>query len=902
MRLIFQLRFHTRPGQELLLVGAHELFGQSRPEHALPLCYIHEELWQAEVLIQPAALPETPIPYHYLLREPDGSLIHDWGHGRVLDLAGCKLEEMLIIDSWNHAGFYENVFYTEPFQRVLLKSAETEVRIAPTEVVTHQFRIKAPLLGKGQTLCVLGSAPALANWNTSAPVVLNRIPGECWLSVALDLSHAAFPISYKYGVYDQEQRTFVKYEEGANRTLDARSGRGKRTLVNDGFVRLPVTHWKGAGVAVPVFSLRSERSFGVGEFSDLKPLADWCHEVGLKLIQILPVNDTMATGTWTDSYPYASISAFALHPMYLNLEEVAQARQRPLLRELEQERARVNALPELDYEAVVRGKLSVLRKIYAAQKARTFKSKEYRHFFTENQDWLAPYAVFSCLRDRYGTPDTVQWPEHQKYDPAAMQTLAAAESMENDNVGFYYFLQFHLDRQFRDAVEYAHQKEVIVKGDIAIGVARHSADTWQHPELFELQMQAGAPPDAFAVKGQNWGFPTYNWPRMQEDNFTWWRRRFAQMSHYCDAFRIDHILGFFRIWSIPIEAVEGILGYFVPALPLEAREFAARQIAFDPERYARPYITEPVLADFFGAEAAAVKDKFLNADGAGKFSFKPEFATQRRIERHFAELPASPLNAQIKQSLFDLLSNVLLLEPEEPDGHRYHFRFAIESTASFRALDAFAQNRLRELYNDYFFRRQESFWMREGLKKLPELKRATNMLICGEDLGLVPACVPEVMKQLGMLGLEVQRMPKRLGQEFSRPQDAPYLSVVTPSTHDMSTIRGWWMENAQVTQKFFNQELGLPGIAPAGCSGRLNEAVVQQHLASPAMWSIFQIQDLLGMDETLRRPDAAAERINVPAQPNYYWRYRMHFPIERLLEARDFNHRLRALLEQSARA
>ena len=191
--------------------------------------------------------------------------------------------------------------------------------------------------------------------------------------------------------------------------------------------------------------------------------------------------------------------------------------------------------------------------------------------------------------------------------------------------------------------------------------------------------------------------------------------------------------------------------------------------------------------------------------------------------------------------------------------------------------------------------------MREAMQKLPALKRVTDMLICGEDLGLVPACVPEVMRDLGFLSLEIQRMPKAMGQEFSRPVNAPYLSVVTPSTHDMSTIRGWWEEDRELSQKFFNHEFGMSGEAPHAAEPWIVKTIIQQHLSSPAMWSIFQLQELLGMDSGLRRSEISHERINIPAFPNYYWRYRMHLTIEKLIEAKEFNSQLREMVAASGR-
>lgn len=901
MKLTLRIRFHTEPGQSLWLAGSHPVLGGGQPDRAVPLQFFDGEFWQVSFEIpRPEAL-NTDIVYHYQLRYADGSVVHDWGRDRVLNAATLASAEVLIIDSWNSPGFYENAFYTEPFREVLLKPNHTEVSVPPPPGKTHLFKVKAPLLAKGQTLCLLGNAPALGNWNTARPVLLNRIAGEDFLSVALDLLATGFPIEYKYGLYDVARKTFVRWEDGPNRTLPVPGAAPRLVIANDGFARLPVTTWKGAGVAIPVFSLRTEKSFGVGEFSDLKPLADWCARTGLKVIQILPVNDTCASHTWTDSYPYSAISAFALHPQYLNLAEVATAKSKTFLKKLEAKRQRLNALPLVDYEAMMRLKLDLLRKLFRSQRAATFNSAAYKIFFAENQHWLVPYAAFCQLRDQFGTADFAQWPKHSRFDAKEIATLVSEKSKAHEAIAFHYFLQFHLDAQLKAASDYAHSRGVILKGDIAIGVSRHGADAWQQPELYHMDMQAGAPPDSFAVKGQNWGFPTYHWPRMQEDGFAWWKQRFAQMGRYFDAFRVDHILGFFRIWCIPLEAVEGILGRFVPVLPVARNEFVERGIAFDRERFVKPYITDAILRETFGDTANEVKRRYLNEDVSGRFVPKKRFATQRQVEKYFATRADNESNRKLKLGLFELISNVILLEAETAPGEKFHFRFDIRTSSSFRALDAATQAKIQELYVDYFYRRQDDFWMRNAMQKLPALKCVTNMLICGEDLGVVPACVPEAMKQLGLLSLEIQRMPKVPGQEFFRPSQAPYLAVVTPGTHDMSTLRGWWREDRAVTQKFFNTELGRAGDAPAECDARLVREIIQQHLACPAMWSIFQLQDLLGLDAQLRRANPEEERINVPAIPNYYWRYRMHLTLERLLEQDAFNEALAGLIKESGR-
>ncbi len=719
-----------------------------------------------------------------------------------------------------------------------------------------------------------------------------------YFTIELDLSQEPFPLSYKYAVCDRHDGSFVCYEAGDNRVIRQGAIDAGQVLVNDGFARLPAERWRGAGVAIPVFSLRSEKSFGVGEFSDLPLLADWAQSAGLKLIQILPINDTSATLTKIDSYPYAAISAFALHPIYLNLDRVAQLVGIDLPDELKRQREQLNKLETLDYVSVMDAKLNFARRIFPLARKKLLATDEYRKFLIENKHWLEPYAAFCFFRDKYKTPNFNEWPACRVFNAEEIATLTTRDSDARDEMALHCFIQFHLHTQLHDASAYVHSKGLVLKGDIAIGVHPNAVDVWQQPELFFTNMQAGAPPDAFAAKGQNWSFPTYNWDRMKEDGYDWWKRRLRFMGQYFDAFRIDHILGFFRIWSIPQDAVEGILGYFVPAVPVRSEEFAERGIEFDCERFTTPFINDALLEKLFGSNSVDVKKEFLEARAHGTWSLKQEFSTQRDVENYFARLENQDFKAELKEGLFDLISNVLLIKT--PDGN-YHFRFGIEQVPSFRELDAATQARKKELYLDYFFKRQEDFWRLQGFQKLPPVKRATNMLICGEDLGMVPECVPEVMEELGLLGLEIQRMPKGSHEYFSRPSRAPYLSVVSPGTHDMSTIRGWWLEDRANTQKFFNDEFSQIGPAPLECDPWISREIIRQHLESPAMWSIFQLQDLLGIDANLRRADIDAERINVPAMSHYYWRYRMHLSLEELMRAQSFNCQVKELVRESGR-
>lgn len=896
MRIQFYLRFRTSFGQSLWISDNGEL-GTDLIKGAIPMTYLNDEFWVATIKIDKEEA--ASFHYKYILRNDNGEIIPEFGKDRLVDFPEHGVKEVQLIDTWNHAGEYENAFYSAPFADILLKRPSSKSAAKSKEKPTHVFKIKAPLLHKDECVCIGGSGKVLGEWQMVKPILLQK-EGDWWVC-RLDLSEEVFPIAYKYGVYNKKEKRFIHFENGNNRLVHAEPEKKKLTILHDGFIHLANNSWKGAGVAIPVFSLRSKKNFGVGEFTDLKLLADWAKSIGLRLIQILPVNDTIANHGWSDSYPYAAISAFALHPVYINVEKVAGKTNAARVKALAEKQQELNKLPYVDYVEVVKTKLEVLSEIFNNTSDDFFDDENYKEFFSANKFWLTPYAAFSYLRDKYQTSDFSNWENFSVYSKKAVEKLSLKDAEATKKISFHYFVQYHLHKQLKEAADYCHKKGIVLKGDIPIGVYRYGCDTWVDPDLYNMDAQAGAPPDDFAVKGQNWGFPTYNWKKMQEDHFEWWRRRFEQMSNYFDAFRIDHILGFFRIWSIPIHAVEGIMGHFVPAIPVHVNEFGERGMWFNYDRYCKPFINDAIVDELFGEISGKIKAHYLIRKEYGLYDLRPEFDTQRKVEAHVASLDADDDNERLKTGLFDLISNVILFEEHGSEGKQYHFRIGAEKTISFRYLDNDQKGKLYDLYIDYFFKRQDDYWMKEAMHKLPYLKRATNMLVCGEDLGMVPHCVPDVMKQLGILSLEIQRMPKKPETEFFIPADAPYLSVITPSTHDMSTIRGWWEEDKKKITSFYHHVLGHIGDPPYYCESWINRAIVIQHLYSPAMWSIFQMQDILGMSDALRRENPHEERINVPADPNNQWKYRMHLMLEDLINENDFNTELRDYIQSSGR-
>ncbi|MDE6811258.1 MAG: 4-alpha-glucanotransferase, partial [Muribaculaceae bacterium] len=498
----------------------------------------------------------------------------------------------------------------------------------------------------------------------------------------------------------------------------------------------------------------------------------------------------------------------------------------------------------------------------------------------------------------YHTPDNNLWGDYAVYDEAKVDQFIAEHRAQID---YFYFVQYHLDRQLREVRDYAHNHGVILKGDIPIGIGRESVDAWQSPHLFNMDCSAGAPPDDFSVLGQNWGFPTYNWEVMAADGFQWWKSRFRKMSDYFDSYRIDHILGFFRIWQIPLDALHGLLGYFNPALPFSPDELRNNyDFWIDPEIQAKPLCLEWMLTDFFGDATDEVKELYLDNIGYGRYRLKEFIDTQVKVRNHFRHLEKTERNQRIENALMGLIDDVLFIEDPYQKGH-YHPRISAQFTYQFRNLTDYEKWCFNRLYNDFFYHRHNEFWYGKAMWKLPPLLDATGMLACGEDLGMIPDCVPEVMHRLEILSLEIQRMPKDPKSEFGDTWHYPYFSVCTTSTHDMGGIRAWWESDPAQSQRFFNSVLHEFGQSPYFAEPWICEKILWLHLASPSMLCIIPLQDWLSADGDLRRENPNEEQINVPANPTHYWRYRMHLTVEQLQNEHNFNAALRDKIHQSGR-
>ena len=894
MNIGFQIAYRTVWGEQVAVDLTWLTKSGKETQDTLMLSTTDGEVWRGE-----ASMPVNATTLHYTYRiEKEGETIRREWNLLPRSLNRHKdTNRMQCIDRWRDQPA-EAYRYSSAFTEAFLSHSRQAWPVSRGER-RLTIRVFAPDVPSGHSLAVLGNQPVLGEWQQGHEVILTPIGPAEW-AFTLDLDSFEGTLEYKYLTLNKGAEHQQTWELHDNRRLQRFYAERKMSVVyEDSPICLPFAPWRGAGCVIPVFSLRSKQSFGVGDFGDFRRMVDWVSMTGMHSLQILPINDTTLTGGWTDSYPYNSISIYALHPIYVDLNALPPLDDATLRTTYCGVQKKLNALMRLDYEQVMQTKLNYLRRLFQQEGKKVLTSKAYKAFQAENEEWLLPYAAFCYLRDKYGTPDFHQWGTMATYDPTAIERLNKRGTEFAEEVNLHCYIQFVLHEQLSEVRRHAREKGVMLKGDIPIGISRDSVEAWTEPHYFNLDGQAGAPPDYFSTNGQNWGFPTYNWDRMLKDGCRWWRKRFEKMATYFDAYRIDHVLGFFRIWEIPQHSVHGLLGQFSPSLPMTPDEIESFGLPWRGETYTRPYITDRIIHRVFGNNTSEVRRLYLDPLYAGHYQMKPEFNTQRKVEAAFAG-KTDAQSTQLRDGLYRLISNVLFV-PDRKQAGMYHPRIVAMHDFLYEDLSDSEKDAFNRIHEHYFHQRHNQFWYDLAMKKLPTLVGATRMLVCAEDLGMIPECVPWVMNELGILTLEIQTMPKKAWVQFANLWENPYRSVATISTHDMPTLRGWWDEQREAAQAYYNHVLFHEGQAPHPMSGAVAEEVVCRHLESPSMLCLLSLQDWLSIDEEVRNPNPNEERINVPANPRHYWQWRMHLTIEELMGNTALNERIRGLIKRFGR-
>ena len=869
MKLRFTINYRTEWGQQLVVALRYHNVDGTGSSVLVPMQTTDGEHWTADTaVVESRRSPISAFTYYYIVADNDGrELRREWNMvARTFAFDASK--SYVMHDLWRDTPLPQHL-YTNAFAvtRGFATNESTRPLRLPLFRKTIVFRVSAPQLLEGQQLAVVGNHPALGSWSPARYLPMEYAGQKEWM-LSLNADGLQLPLEYKFVVVDGSTHQLLLWEEGENRMVMHTTDDGEvQVLCGDG-LRISEKPWRIAGVSIPVFSLRSEQSYGVGDFGDLYRFVDWAVETGMRVIQLLPVNDTTCTHSWNDSHPYNIVSAFALHPHYLDLEQAGELDDEKLMARFHRQRNELNAMAYSDYEAVDRVKSEYITLLFKQKGSETLACDEYQQWHRKNREWLEPYAEWL----------TRQAPNKEQ----ARKQIA--------------FTQYLLHCQLLRAANYARSKGILLKGDLPISVNAQSAETWQHPQLFFHDTQAGTPPINDKEQGQNWGFPIYKWGKECEQ---WFARRMRWMEQYFDSLRIDHVLGFFRIWEIPSCQHSAVLGHFVPSLPLSVAEIEQAELPFRRDFLTKPFINDRIVERIFGYHAQYVRENFLISKPYGLYDLAPSVATEKQVWALF-DGKTDENSLWIRDGLCRLIANVLFVEdPRQPN--TYHPRIAAYKEPVFKALGSDEREAYMHLYNNYFGQRHEALWGATGYQRLSKLIHDTRMLICAEDLGHQSSCVAGVLDALRMLTLEVQRMPKQDGFEFAHIDAYPVRSVATTSTHDMPTLRLWWQEWPERTQRYYTTMLQKQGQAPEQLSTTLAEEIVARHLYAPSMVCILPLQDWLALDGELREKSPRQERINTPGDAFNHWQYRMHVSIDALMAAKRLNEKLKTMISRSKR-
>lgn len=809
MTIKFFINYNTQFGEELFITGSSYELGNYCIDEALKLTYNEGGIWSGEIKFDSAK--ERILSYKYFVKNCRNEIYFEAGQGRSIAIGG-NTKQIIAHDQWQ-GNDIDAPFLSAPFTQVFFgynSNTYTQTHIQENELI---IRVTIPNIQEDEAILISGNIPELGNWNLDKAVKMSRVEGVKWEANIQINSVVTKTLEYKFIKGD-------KWEEGDNHALELSRIQKHTTIIYEhSSSRFKISHPKFKGCAIPLFSLRSDESCGIGDFSDLKRLVDWSVANKMSVIQLLPINDTSGYLDRRDSYPYNCISVFALHPIYLNLKSMGTLKDEDLGKEIYKYGKVLNHLVYLDYEEVIELKTRFFKAIYKQERDNTFAEPGFYTFKKENKNWLYPYAVFCALRDENKSPDYGIWKRHGVFSKELMDFLSnPIHSKEQskkfssftekygDIINYYIFLQYHAHKQMLEAKEYAHSKGVALKGDIPIGVARFGVDAWQYPQFFNFSMQAGAPPDLFSEKGQIWGFPTYRWDIMEQDNYSWWKERLIHMSKYFDAFRLDHVLGFFRIWEVPMFSPDSSSGHFYPVIPLNIKEIAEVLPRYNPAKMPELFVEYPYEKGTYHPAINALNSK------------------------SFAELP-----------------------------NKYRDSY-------------------QKMYYDFFYQRNENLWYENGKKKLQQLIAATDMLPCAEDLGMISDAIRKCLDNLKILSLKIggdmSKYPYlSVCTTSTHDMETMRMQLIRKKYPELPKDLTEWI----AVNKNSGETIPIPDVSINEC-----KEIILKALASPSMLTILPMQDWLSMFAKYRSKYPNVERINDPSNPNHYWRYRMEISLEDL--------------------
>ena len=670
---------------------------------------------------------------------------------------------------------------------------------------------------------------------------------------------------------------------------------------------------KLTGVAVPLGALYTKENPVIGEYPDLAVFAEFCKKSQIEIIQLLPVNDT-----GTQSSPYSGLSAYALHPIYIRLSDIPEFK--ALYEADEKFRKKYDSFISkfgyalrYDYDGISKAKESLILDLYASSETyKNGKADEKLSKFIKDNDWVKTYSVYKNLKHNYEQASWKSWhKEDQKKSAEEIAALWNKKAFYKEHL-FHAWCQMIAAEQLLEATKKVHELGIKIKGDMPILMNDDSCDAWAFPQFFNQELRAGSPVDNENPTGQNWGFPTYNWKNLKADGYSWWKKRLTLSEKFYDAYRLDHILGFFRIWAIPDTDANAINGHTEPYAALKIDDLY--KLGFDDDRIrwlSQPHIPTGVIEDITWNHESAHKilsvfcDKIENEE---LWRFKKSVKGSQQIYwTNLSEYCNDDAANRIRQKLVEYWSNRTLLEVAK---NKFVPLWIYFKSTSWQTLNDREKDILKKEF-DALDVKNETLWRKQSDEILSELTKSVKMTPCGEDLGVDIKCVPEIMQKNGILGLRVIRWSRKWaenGQPYIPFADYNPLSVATTSVHDSSTIRQWWNEEKDSAKAFVYENAEAFGLkkdwaeaekySQTDFTPELAQKILAACTKANSMWLIVPIQDFLYMEKRYWLDNAADERINIPGSVTQFnWTYRLPLDIAELTNDDNLTEKIKALSE-----
>ena len=918
--LTFRTRYATYPGQMLFVVGDHPLLGRWSRQNALAMRYLPDRYgddfnWEVQIALTTPSGP-VEMEYKYIVltsaREPgdvsfdvrqekDAEICWDTGPNRRIVLHNGGAERLVVATGdlfQPPITILQHLFFKGTFTEIVYRhevDKESGIVVAPKNrgFMLLRLRVIALQVAPSRRVMVTGSHPMFENWGKYEE--MTPIDSIYW-EFCVELPRDTRQFDYKYVIRDEDG--VIEWEERDNRKYWP-SGRGEDVVVySDWLFQRKPTHFKGAGLLVPLFAVHSRRSVGrIGEFDDLKLLIDFAVKANLLMIQLLPIQDINCYYGKDEGSPSKQVSAFAFNPMYITLRNVDgfEETEEPF---------------ERDFGTVTKFKYRVLRDIFAKRvnKAELIASDKFSRFVNWSQYWLPSYCAWCTIRDDAlaACPDAVpEWP------PITSVVLPKLLEEPGDHFAdgclFHAWVQFICHQQMCEVCEYAAVNRVVLSCSITIGQNVNSSDSWAHPEMFDKDYTIGSPPDIFSFHGQNWFYPAWNWEAMKADDFIWLRKQVTHKERYFQAAMFDHPLGLFRCWNIPATTDNPLFGHFVPSIPIDIKDLYDLQIR-DISRLCRPLFPINDVLSFPMSEAT--KEKLINALATcenGTWRFRSQFESDRQVIR--------ALKKQFKQSCslderlqFDLVKKILLsyfesvcLIPDQKEPHRkYYPRYSMTDSTVFNSLPERDAQVLYKMFVDFYYRTNIGLWHDQGHLKLSVLANS-QMQMFGYDLGVPLNDEEKVLHRVGICSFHVQRIPRESTLRFDMTTNYPYLSVCSPSSHDLPHLSIWWRREQADVQQFYYQILKMEGMVPSRITPEITKGILDLHMKSESMWCVLLFEDLLSLSNDFNDVTDIDTWINDPARENN-WSYRLDVPIDDLLTGHDqWMQTISDVVEQSQR-